>query len=48
MNNNIIEKYIRETYYENCSKYEWDEKDHSVINAAARSLFGGTGFGGLF
>lgn len=35
-------------YIENCNKYEWDEKDHSDINAMAKSLFGGSGFGGLF
>jgi poly(A) polymerase Pap1 len=38
----------KDKYIENCTKYEWDEKDHSDINATAKSLFGGTGFGGLF
>ena len=44
----IIVEIPKDKYIENCSKYEWDEKDHSDINAAAKSLFGGTGFGGLF
>ena len=38
----------KDKYIENCTNYEWDEKDHSDINATAKSLFGGTGFGGLF
>ena len=31
----------KDKYIENCSKYEWDEKDHSAINATTKSLFGG-------
>ena len=38
----------KDKYIENCTEYEWDEKDHSEIDATAKSLFGGTGFGGLF
>lgn len=29
-------------YYENCSSYEWDEKDHSTKNPSiSNTLFGG-------
>ena len=34
-------------YIENCSQYENDGVDHSKVSPA-KTLFGGTGFGGLF
>ena len=34
-------------YIEQCDKYEHDGIDHSKVSAA-KTLFGGTGFGGLF
>ena len=33
-------------YIERCSKYEWDEKDHS--KPSAKDIFGDNAFGGLF
>lgn len=38
----------KDKYIENCSKYEWDEKDHSDTAADAKALFSELGFGGLF
>ena len=31
----------KDKYIENCSNYEWDEKDYSDVNITAKSLFGG-------
>lgn len=37
----------KDKYIEQCNMYENDEVDHSKVSPA-KSLFGGTGFGGLF
>ena len=37
----------KDKYIEQCNQYEYDEVDHSKVSAA-KTLFGGTPFGGLF
>ena len=38
----------KDKYIEYCDIYEWDEKDRAAGNKLASTIFGGTGFGGLF